>query len=180
MRRVSQRQGRNHLVGRKRSRYSNDRLTGCCVFDRDKPLFPSIGDFDVLVQRVRQLEEYIKTNGTLQLGQGTVPRIRSVERQSHFSELHPVLHQVPSGSSDIEMLYLAQPTTAPTYYGRSLHRPYNLPSPHFRIELIRQANEALLEKETCRACNNLKVSEIIISMSRWTWYDSRRGRLPQI
>ena len=96
MRRVSQRQGRNHLVGRKLSRYSNDRLTGCCVFDRDKPLFPSIGDFDVLVQRVRQLEEYIKTNGTLQLGQGTVPRIRSVERQSHFSELHPVLHQVPA------------------------------------------------------------------------------------
>lgn len=71
--------------------HGNDRLTGRRVLDSDKPLFPSIGDFDVLVQRVRQLEEYIKTNGTQHLGQGIVPRIRSVERQSHFSEFHPAL-----------------------------------------------------------------------------------------
>lgn len=32
-----------------------------CLSQREKPLFPSIMDFDILVQRVRQLEEHIKT-----------------------------------------------------------------------------------------------------------------------
>ncbi|KAI5453479.1 hypothetical protein NCC49_005954 [Naganishia albida] len=48
----------------------------------DKPLFPSIEDFDVLVKRVRQLEEYIKSNGTLSSGQGMLERSISVDRRS--------------------------------------------------------------------------------------------------
>lgn len=53
-----------------------------CIDYRDKPLFPSIEDFDVLVKRVRQLEEYIKSNGTLSSGQGMLERSISVDRRS--------------------------------------------------------------------------------------------------